>query len=239
MWVKALLSIMLLTAMTSSAKSVTLSKAVLKDKIMGGWAGQTIGCTYGGPTEFAFQGRIIPDSVQIMWPEHQCKWYYDKAPGLYDDLYMDITFVNVFEKKGLDADASDFANAFAHAGYSLWHANQGARYNILRGIMPPESGYWKNNPHADDIDFQIESDFSGLMSPGMPNTAIHYGDQIGHMMTYGDGWYGGVFIGAMYALSFVNDDVNYIINEALKAIPQQSTFHACIADVINPHCSYN
>jgi hypothetical protein len=233
-----LLCIMLLTAMTGYAKSVILSKAVLKDKIMGGWAGQTIGCTYGGPTEFVFQGRMIPDSVQIKWPEHHCKWYYDEAPGLYDDLYMDLTFVDVFERKGLDADVSDFADAFAHAGYSLWHANQSARYNILQGVIPPESGYWKNNPHADDIDFQIEADFSGLMSPGMPNTAIHYGDKIGHMITYGDGWYGGVFIGAMYALSFVKDDINDIVSEALKAIPQQSTFYACMADVIKGYRLY-
>ena len=31
--------------------TVTLSKEVLMDKIKGGWAGQTIGCAYGGPTE--------------------------------------------------------------------------------------------------------------------------------------------------------------------------------------------
>ena len=30
--------------------NVTLSKEVLLDKIKGGWAGQAIGCTYGGPT---------------------------------------------------------------------------------------------------------------------------------------------------------------------------------------------
>ncbi len=31
---------------------ITLSKEVLKDKIKGAWATQTIGVTYGGPTEF-------------------------------------------------------------------------------------------------------------------------------------------------------------------------------------------
>lgn len=37
---------------------------------------------------------------------------------------------------------------------------QAARYNILHGsIMPPASGHWKNNPHADEADFQIEADF--------------------------------------------------------------------------------
>src|SRR5678815_2941719 len=65
---------------------------------------------------------------------------------------MDLTFVDVFEKYGLDAPVDSFANAFAHAGYMLWHANQAGRYNILHGIKAPQSGYWKNNPHADCID---------------------------------------------------------------------------------------
>ncbi len=160
-------------ATTVGAKNVSLSKAQLLNKIKGAWAGQTIGCTYGGPTEFKFRGQIIPDSIEIKWPEHYCKWYFENDPGLYDDIYMDLTFVEVYEKEGLDAPLSSFVNAFANAGYPLFHANQSARYNILmEHLAPPASGFWKNNPHADDIDFQIEADFSGIMSPGMPNAAI-------------------------------------------------------------------
>jgi hypothetical protein len=106
------------------------------------------------------------------------KWWYDNAPGLYDDIYMDLTFVDVLEKEGLDAPASSFASAFANAQYSLWHANQAARYNILNGIIPPASGHWLNNPHADDIDFQIEADFAGLMSPGMVGAAAEICDKV-------------------------------------------------------------
>ena len=76
------------------------------------------------------------------------------------------------------------------------------------------------------------------MSPGMPNTAIQIGDPIGHIMNSGDGWYGGVFVGAMYSLAFVSNDVNYVVTESLKAIPAQSTFHQCIADVISWHKQY-
>ena len=94
----------------------------------------------------------------------------------------------------------------------LWHANQAGRYNILNGIKAPQSGHWKNNPHADCIDYQIEADFAGLMSPGMPNTASAICDKIGHIMNYGDGWYGGVYVGAMYALAFVSNDINYIVS---------------------------
>ncbi len=221
---------------TDSDKLKTMiTKAELKDKIKGGWAGQVIGCTYGGPTEFRYKGIMIHDSIAIPWDEERCLWYYENAPGLYDDVYMDLTFVDVFEKEGLDAPAKSHALAFAHAEYMLWHANQAARYNILNGIMPPESGYWIFNPHSDDIDFQIEADFAGLMAPGMVDVASEICDKVGHIMNYGDGWYGGVYVAAMYSLAFVSDDVSFVVNEALKAIPEKSQFYQCISDVIKWH----
>jgi len=216
----------------------SLTKEQLLDKIKGGWAGQTIGCTYGGPTEFRYNGTMIQDYVPIDWPEGYIKYWFDTFPGLYDDVYMDLTFVEVFDRLGLDAPVDSFAMAFATAGYTLWHANQAARYNILQGIMPPESGHWLNNPHTDDIDYQIEADYAGLMSPGMPNTASEISDKIGHIMNYGDGWYGGVYVGAMYALAFISDDVQFIVEEALKTIPRESTYYQCMADVIRWHKQY-
>ena len=216
---------------------VTLSKEILMDKIKGAWAGQIIGCTYGGPTEFKY-ATTINDNIPIKWDEHGIKWYYDHIPGLYDDVYMDLTFVEVFEKEGLDAPVESFAKAFANAGYPLWHANQAARYNILHGIMPPESGHWKYNPHADDIDFQIEADYAGIMAPGLPNAASHFSDQIGHIMNYGDGWYGGVYVANMYALAFVCDDIVTVCTEALKSIPAQSRYYKCMADIIGWYKQY-
>ena len=218
--------------------TITLSKEILRDKIMGGWAGQTIGVTFGGPYEFRFQGAFIGDYQPLLWYDGYLKKTMINNPGLYDDLYMDLTFVDVFEKYGLEAPLDSFANAYAKAGYMLWHANQAGRYNILHGIRAPESGHWKNNPHADCIDYQIEADFSGLMSPGMPNTASQISDKIGHIMNYGDGWYGGVYMGAMYALAFTSTDIPFIVNEALKTIPEQSEFYQCIHDVIDWHKKY-
>lgn len=216
----------------SISEEIVINKNDLIDKIKGGWAGQVIGCTYGGPTEFQWNGTMIGDHVPIPWDENRMLWYFENLPGLYDDVYMDLTFVNVFEKHGLNADISEHAFAFANAEYPLWHANQAARYNILNGIMPPESGHWKNNPHSDDIDFQIEADFAGLMAPGMVNTAAGIAWNIGHIMNYGDGVYGGIFVAAMYSLAFVYDDIEFIVEEALKTIPAESKYYQCIADVI-------
>ena len=216
----------------ATADTVTLSREVLLDKIKGGWAGQTFGCTYGGPTEFKYNGTIIPAEYELPWPDNYIKWWYANEPGLYDDVYMDLTFVEVYDKYGLDVPVDSMASAFAYASYKLWHANQAARYNILNGMKAPESGHWKNNPHADDLDFQIEADFAGLMSPGMPNSAAEVCDGIGHIMTYGNGWYGGVYVAAMYALAFGSDDIEYIVTEALKTIPAESTYHQCVSDAI-------
>lgn len=219
-------------------QTITISKDRLKDKIKGGWAGQTIGVTFGGPYEFGFQGTFIGDYQPLKWYDGYLKNTMVNNPGLYDDLYMDLTFVEVMEKYGLNAPVDSFANAFAHAGYMLWHANQAGRYNILNGIKAPASGHWMNNPHADCIDYQIEADFAGLMSPGMPNAASAISDKIGHIMNYGDGWYGGVYIGAMYALAFTSSDINYIVSAALKTVPAQSEFYQCINDVIGWHKKY-
>ena len=219
-------------------KYLHLSKADLENKIKGGWAGQTIGVTFGGGTEFKFNGTFIQDYQPLPWNDNQIKNTMLSWPDLYDDLYMDLTFVEVFERLGFDAPVDSFAYAFANADYMLWHANQAARYNILNGVLPPKSGYWKNNPHADDIDYQIEADFAGLMSPAMPNVASDISDKIGHIMCYGDGWYGGVYVGAMYSLAFISNDIQYIVEEALKTIPIESTFYQCISDVIKWHKQY-
>jgi hypothetical protein len=216
-------------------REATMSVEVLRDKIKGAWAAQVIGVTFGTPVEFQYNGTMIQDYQEIPWYDGYMKETYEKEPGSYDDIYMDLTFVQVLEDEGLDAPAQSFADAFANAEYKLWFANQTARYNVLHGIRPPASGHWLNNPCADDIDFQIEADFAGLMCPGMVNSAAEVCDRVGHIMNYGDGWYGGVYVGAMYSLAFVSDDVEYVVEEALKVIPAESKFAKCMSDVIRWH----
>jgi hypothetical protein len=223
------------TTKKAADEFIVIPKEVLSDKIKGAWAAQTIGVTYGGPTEFRYNKRIIPDSITLQWSDTSMYHWMTRIPGLYDDIYMDLTFVEVMDKEGVDAPAASHAQAYANAKYWLWHANQQGRYNILHGMTPPESGHWLNNPHADDIDFQIEADFAGIMNPGMPNSAITVCDRIGHIMNSGDGYYGGVLMAAMYSYAFYMSDIQAIIDSALLHIPAESKFHQCIADVVKWH----
>jgi hypothetical protein len=218
--------------------SVTLSKEALKDKIKGAWAAQTIGVTFGLPAEFKYNTTMIQDNQSLAWSGSAIRIEMRDRPGTYDDIYMDLSFMQVIEDQGPDAPAQAFAESFAKADYKLWFANQTARYNILNGLTPPASGHWLNNPCADDIDFQIEADFAGLMSPGMVDAAIEICDKVGHIMNYGDGYYGGVFVAALYSYALIAHDIDEresIIKKALAVIPPESKFAQCISDVVRWH----
>ena len=217
---------------------VTLTEQELYDKIRGGWAGQTIGVVFGAPTEFKFTGTTIQDYQPIPWSEHYVKYWWDKKPGLFDDIYNDLTFVETFEQEGLDCSTETLAKRFAFAEYHLAHANQAGRYNIRNGIMPPASGNWVNNPHADDLDFQIEADFIGLMTPGLIPEALDVASRVGHIMNSGDGFYGGAFVAGLYAAAFVSNDPAEILDMALEPIPHESTFYQCVDEVRKLHKQY-
>ena len=223
---------------SNEVKSIVLSKVALKDKIKGAWAAQTIGVTFGLPAEFKYNTTMIQDNQKLEWNDSLMVIEYRDRPGTYDDIYMDLSFMKVIEEEGVDAPAQSFAESFAHADYKLWFANQTARYNILNGLTPPESGHWHNNPCADDIDFQIEADFAGLMFPGMINSAVELCDKVGHIMNYGDGYYGGVFVAGLYSLALISNDteeIETIIKKALSVIPAESKFAQCISDVVQWH----
>src|SRR6185369_6925792 len=160
----------------------SISRADLRDKIEGGWAGQMIGVSYGAPTEFRFRGQIIPTDRLPQWRPEMVSNSLDQ-----DDLYVDMTFAKVLDEKGLDASSADFGAMLRDAKYRLWHANLSARRALKRGIPAEQAGSPKYNAHANDIDFQIESDFIGLMSPGMPQSANQIALRAGRVMNSGDG----------------------------------------------------
>ena len=140
--------------------------SVLEDKVRGGWAGQMIGVSFGEPTEFRYQDRIIPEEELPTWRPEMVVSTLNQ-----DDLYVDMTFAAVLDAKGLDATTDDFGAMFRNAEYRLWHANLAARRALRRGVPATLSGTPEYNVHANDIDFQIEADFIGLITPGLPQAS--------------------------------------------------------------------
>jgi ADP-ribosylglycohydrolase len=202
-----------------------LSLNDLTNRIRGGWAGQMIGVAYGAPTEFKYNARTIEGDLP--WSPEMISNALDQ-----DDLYVDMTFNQVLEERGLKASQQQFAEAFANSKYRLWHANLAARENLRRKIKAPHSGHPQHNIHADDIDFQIESDFIGLITPGLPRLSNELCDRVGHIMNYGDGVYGGMFVSAMYGQAFFERNPREVVTKALKVLPAESQYTRLIRDIL-------
>jgi hypothetical protein len=206
---------------------------MLKDKIAGGWAGQMIGVSYGAPTEFRYRNQIIPEDKLPVWKDDLVKNALNQ-----DDLYVDMTFAKVLDEKGLNATTEDFGTMFKDARYALWHANLAARRALKRGVPATLSGTPKYNAHANDIDFQIEADFVGLMTPGMPRLSNDICYRAGRVMNYGDGIYGGMFVSAMYSAAFFESDPVKLVEAGLAAIPAKSPYGMLVADLLKWHKQY-
>ncbi|MBC8181516.1 ADP-ribosylglycohydrolase family protein [candidate division KSB1 bacterium] len=226
-----IMSLIIVFNCTNNQQTVTTTRDVLLDKIRGGWVGKSYGVSFGGPTEFGHQGKIIEGPLELdpkglEWLPYQ------------DDMYVNMALFKAVVDNGLDATSADFAKEFAHGGFLLWHANGQGRQNILEGIPPDKSGHPLYNPHADDIDFQIECDFIGLVCPGLPQAALNICDRAGHLMNYGDGVYGGYFVTAMYAAAFIYNDMQQIVEAGFKALPEGSGYAEIIGDLFKWHKQY-
>jgi ADP-ribosylglycohydrolase len=152
-----------------------------------------------------------------------------------DDIYINLLFLYCLRRHGIEVDPITVAHEWDAKIRQVWHANDAGLANIRKGILPPLSGNPRYNLHADDIDFQIESDVFGMISPGMPQVSNYYGNRMGHIMNYGDGVYGGMFISAMHTQAFFANDVREVVEKGLKAIPPQSNYAQLIRDVIRWH----
>jgi len=204
-----------------------LSVKDYRDKMKAGWIGQIAGVAWGAPTEFKYSDKIIPKSAIPKWTSEMINNAFNQ-----DDLYVEMTFLRTMELYGLNCTIRQAGIDFANSEYPLWCANNAGRENLRKGIAPPNSSHPKFNQCPNDIDYQIEADFSGLIAPGLSNIAVAMGEKFGRLMNYGDGMYAGQFMGAMYAEAFFEKDIRKIIEAGLKAIPVGSQYAEMVRDML-------
>jgi hypothetical protein len=204
-----------------------LSVDEYRDKMKAGWIGQIAGVSWGAPTEFKWRDQIIPADKMPAWRPEMINDAFGQ-----DDLYVEMTFLRTLEQYGIDVSIRQAGIDFANSGYPLWCANNAGRTNLRRGIAPPDSGHPQFNKCPNDIDYQIEADYSGLIAPGMPQVAVDLGERFGRLMNYGDGMYAGQFVGAMYAAAFFESDPVKIIETAQQSIPRDSQYAEMVRDLV-------
>ena len=215
-----------LLAGTVAAGERRLSLADYRDHMKGAWIGQIAGVCFGAPTEFKWNAGIIPLEALPKWrPE-----MINEAFG-QDDLYVEMTFLRTLEEYGLDVSPRQAGLDFANSEYMLWCANQRGRSNLRRGLAPPACSHPRHNRCSNDIDYQIEADYAGIIAPGCPQEVIRLGDLFGRLMNFGDGVWAGQFIGAMYAEAFFTTDVDALLDAGLAAIPAESDYAQMVRNV--------
>jgi len=211
----------------AARKYLRLPVSEYRDRMKAGWIGQMAGVSWGAPTEFKYQDRIMPLEAMPQWTPEMINHAFGQ-----DDLYVEMTFLRTLEQYGLSVSIRQAGIDFANSRYPLWCANNAGRTNLRKGIAPPDSSHPGFNRCPNDIDYQIEADYSGLIAPGLPQIAIALGEKFGRLMNYGDGMYAGQFIGAMYAAAFFEKDIVKIVETALRAIPAESQYAGMVHDML-------
>ena len=239
-----------------------------KDKMAGGWLGQAIGVLWAQWTEGKWQGEIVPFDLEDWYRikpavqkqiesagdwEAQYRaskkfindksnweiWKPDRMSD-QDDLYVEFMFLHAIQKYGLDVTATQIAEEWVKYldKDRVWCANRGAYDNFLKGIWPPMSGNPRHTIWGDAIDYQIECDLFGLISPGLPRISNAWGDRVGHIMNYGDGVYAGMALAAMYGEAFFENNPRKLAEYSLRAIPAGSRYAEMVRDVLDLHQRY-
>ncbi len=221
---------LLAAACMTSAQERRLSVDEYRDRMKGGWIGQIIGVVWGAPTEFKWNDQIIPEDQVPKWAPEMINNAFGQ-----DDLYVEMTFLRSMEEYGLGVPIRQAGLDFANSEYALWCANNAGRMNLRKGIAPPDSSHPQFNTCPNDIDYQIEADFAGLISPGLPNSVIALGEKFGRLMNYGDGVYGGQFMGGLYAEAFFEKDLQKVIGAGLACIPADSQYAEMVRDLVRWH----
>lgn len=212
---------------SNKTEYLTISEKEFENRLKAAWIGQMVGVGWAAPTEFKWIGDIIPEDKLPEWKPETVNQFGQ------DDIYVEMIFMKTLQEYGIDVSIREAGIDFANTGFGLAAANDRARENLRNGIAPPASGHPRFNVNCEDIDYQIEADFSGIIAPGMPQVPINLGELFGNIMNYGDGVYAGQFVGGMYASAYFESDIETIINDGLACIPDSSRYAVCMREVID------
>ncbi len=183
-----------------------------RDKMKAGWIGQMVGAAWGMPIEFQFNGEIVPES---RLPEWDPPMINDSLTN--DDVFRDTQLLYLLDKLGIDITPR---RAMIEQAL-VW---QPPSNQLLAGFYPPGRGVY----------FSILSgDVIGLVSPGLPNSAISLSEQLAGRMN--DGVYAGQWLDGMYAEAIFEKSPRNLIEAGLRVIPENCRMAEAIRDVIRWH----
>jgi ADP-ribosylglycohydrolase len=197
----------------------------VEEKTWAGWMGQLAGGAFGTAIE-GYTGQRISDVYGDV------RSYVTKPETMNDDVVYELALLDAFEHDGRGLTSRDIADEWLRQITFGWSAEWIAIQNLRAGLMPPDSGNFRN-PYSDWIGVQMRGMICGMLAPGRPLEAVRLAHLDGVVSHAANGVYGGMYAAALTALSYVRDDPRVVAEEAVGYVPQRSEYAAVVRECLD------
>lgn len=193
----------------------------LEERTLNGWLGQLAGGSFGTAIEGYHTARIAEVYGQI-------DSYVTTPETTNDDVVYELVLLDAFERKGRAITSRDIGLEWVKQIPFGWSAEWVALHNLNDGILPPESGAWRN-PYSDWIGAQMRGMICGMLTPGWPMEAARLAHIDGVVSHAANGVYGEMYAALLSSLAYVRSDPRALLEEAAGYLPQRSEYAAVVA----------
>ena len=225
------------------------AEGAVANRIHGAWLGRAAGCSLGKPVEgwprkridkYLEQAGALPLDGYIPYTEGAISPRLKTSTrdniafmARDDDMDYPILGLLALEQRGADLTSRAMAGTWiSRMPYDMLYTAESAAYrNFVNRLWPPESAVWRN-PFREWIGAQIRADIFGYVAPGWPEKAAELAYRDASISHVKNGIYGEMFVAAMLAATFVESDIETIVNIGLSEIPKQCRLAEAVKDTL-------
>jgi ADP-ribosylglycohydrolase len=148
-----------------------------------------------------------------------------------DDTAYPILVLHTLDEYGPSFTSEQLALEWVeHLPYAFT-AEQVALENLKAGMMPPESGRFRN-PCNEWIGAQMRGEIHGLLTPFRPDLAAELAFRDAIISHRREGVYGEIFCAALISIAFSGRPIEETLRLALSFVPPESHFHEVVEKTI-------
>lgn len=201
--------------------SKTINCQEYSDKVKGCYLGKNIGGTLGAPFEC---WRGIYDIDGFMQDI--------SSPVPNDDVDLQLVWLSAVEHEGKNIDSHVLAKYWENYVSSVISEYGAGKNNYAMGILPPLSGYIRNE-NRESNGAWIRTEIWACLCAGNPALAANYAYYDACVDHSGEGIYAAVFMAAVQAAAFFESDVNKLIKIGLSYLPESCGVRNAVDLVMN------
>lgn len=194
------------------------------DKVKGAWVGKCIGVALGDPLE-GWTAEMIQDCYG------QVSDYVSQPRLANDDTAYQVLVLHTLDEHGPSFTsehlALEWVEHIPHAFTAEWVALE----NVKAGLMPPESG-WFRNACAEWVGAQMRCEVHGLLHPLRPRDAAESAFRDAIISHRGEGVCGCIFGAVLISMAFSGKPIEEIIGSALTWTPPTSRLRQVVESTI-------